>query len=308
MLTTMRKTRLQCLLCALLLSPFSSEAGSGAPEVVRLWKKEALSLDQPISPERNSQSRGPVGEISVINDVSVPTFTVFRPAKGQANGTGMLILPGGGFSGLAWDVEGTEVAKWMTDRGITAFLLKYRVHPFPVSPQEFAKMTVEDVLDKLKPAWRIAVADATQAMHLIRKDAQHYGINSNRIGMIGFSAGAATTMGVLLESPAKNQPNFAAPIYGMSMSDTPAVTQTAPPIFIAASQDDKTVPPTKSLEIFNLWTKANRPAELHIYTLGSHGFGMRAQGLPVDDWTTAFENWLKSNHWLPKNLASGSSS
>ena len=262
------------------------------PELIALWEGEAPGTDQSIGPERTSQSTGPVGDILVINDVTKPTLTVYRPAPKKANGAAMLVLPGGAFAGLAWDVEGTEVAEWLAERGITAFLLKYRVHPFPVSPREFAKLTVEDVLELLKPAWKIAVMDAEKGVDLVRAKAGEFQIDPTKIGMIGFSAGAATTMGVILETDAKL--NFAAPIYGMSMSDHPRVPDTAPPIFIAAAQDDSTVPHTRSLDIYRLWANANRPAELHLYEKGSHGFGMRTRGLPVDNWTQAFEAWLSS--------------
>ncbi len=279
----------------MLLTPVLAQAGSSkpTPEVIALWDGEAPGTDKTIGPERTSQSIGPVGEILVINDVTKPTLTVFRPAPDKANGAAMIVLPGGAFAGLAWDVEGTEVAEWLTERGVTAFLLKYRVHPFPVSPQEFAHLTVEDVLDLLKPAWKIAVMDAEKAVNVVRAKASEFQIDPAKIGMIGFSAGAATTMGVLLET--KAQLNFAAPIYGMSMSDHPIVPDTAPPIFIAVAQDDSTVPYSKSLDIYRLWAEAKRPAELHLYEKGSHGFGMRKRGLPVDNWTQALEAWLRSH-------------
>lgn len=281
---------------ALAFSATAQVAASPTEEVIPLWEGEAPQTDKSIGPERNSQSNGPVGPIKVINDVTHPTLTVYRPSPEKANGAAMLVLPGGGFAGLAWDVEGTEVATWLTERGITAFLLKYRVHPFPVSPQELAKLTVEDVLELLKPAWKIAVIDAKKAVDLVREKADQFQIDPKKIGMIGFSAGAATTMGVLLETNATL--NFAAPIYGMSMSDQPKVPATAPPLFIAVAQDDATVPPSRSLDIYQLWANANRPVELHLYEQGDHGFGMRKRGLPVDRWTEAFEAWLRSHDIL----------
>jgi acetyl esterase/lipase len=135
-------------------------------------------------------------------------------------------------------------------------------------------------------------------MRYLRTNASRMNLAPDRIGMIGFSAGAITTMGVVMSETAADRPNFAAPIYG-SMDDK-APPSGAPPLFIAVTQDDNAVPAPESLAIFNRWSAAGLPAELHIYERGGHGFGMMAKQQPVDTWTTAFETWMKSHGWLDK--------
>ena len=123
--------------------------------------------------------------------------------------------------------------------------------------------------------------------------------------MMGFSAGAITTMGTVLQPDASARPNFAAPIYGVHPTEeTPAAD--APPLFIVHAQDDATVPAESSTRIFELWQKAKRSAEIHIYAKGGHGFGMRTRGLPVDQWPAALETWMKSLGMLESAKAGSS--
>lgn len=268
-------------------------------EVIRVWPGNAPGSEQFSGTETTSERPHFSGKIQIIQNVSVPTLTVFRPAQGKANGTAMLVLPGGAFGALAWDLEGTEVAHWLVERGITAFLLKYRVRSWPLPPN-FKPKSPADYLPILEPGRKIAVLDATEAVRLVRNRAADHGIKSDRIGMIGFSAGAATTMGVVLGTDALARPDFAAPIYGMTMIEAPVVPANAPPLFLVAAQDDKTVPGERSTQIFELWNEAKRPAELHLYAKGGHGFGMRPQNLPVDAWPAAFEAWLRSQGLISK--------
>lgn len=267
---------------------------NGSDEVIRVWAGDAPSVEQWSGEEIAIESQLPAGKVQIKKNVSVPTLTVFRPAKSKVNGTAMLVLPGGAFGALAWDLEGTEVAQWLADRGITAFVLKYRVRSWPLPP-DFKPKSAADYLPIIEPGRKIAIVDAAEAMRLVRKRASEFWIQPDRIGMIGFSAGAATTMGVILGPDADARPNFAAPIYGMTMIESPVVPENAPPLFLAAAQDDSTVPGDRSLQIIDLWTKAKRPAELHLYEKGGHGFGMRPQNLPVDAWPIAFEAWLRAH-------------
>jgi dienelactone hydrolase len=271
-------------------------------EVVQLWPGAAPGTESWTGPEVNRIDTGSLGEIQITTHVTVPTMTVVRPAPGKANGTAMLVLPGGAFAALAWDLEGTEVARWLADRGITAFVLKYRVRPFTPTPGQESPPDLTEILLQVEARRQIAIADATQAVRILRQDAANHGINPDRIGMIGFSAGAITTMGVLLENDAAVRPNFAASIYGMSMTAAPQVPADAPPLLLVAAQDDVSMA-TGSTQIFGLWTEANRSAELHLYEKGGHGFGMRPQGLPVDHWPAVLEAWLDA-HGLLSNAAS----
>lgn len=267
-------------------------------EVVRLWPGAAPGTPEWTGPEtERADPANPFGPIIVKTNISDPTLTVVRPARGKANGTAMIVLPGGGFGILAWDIEGTEVARYLADRGITAFVLKYRVGGRKPVPGQKPPANLAEMLEAIKPGRKFAVDDAAQAMRLVRRDAARYGIRPDRVGMMGFSAGAITTVGLILEGGADTRPDFAAPIYGMTMMDAPKVPANAPPIFIAAAQDDPLAP--GSLEIYNLWNAAKRPAELHIYDKGGHGFGMRAKNLPVGNWPAAFDAWLIRNGYLP---------
>lgn len=271
-----------------------AQAGSAAAdEVVLIWPGSAPGSEDWPGTEASRPHEVPAGPIIVFTEVRVPTITVFRPAAGRANGTAMIVLPGGGFEALAWNLEGTEVAHWLTDRGVTVFLLKYRVGG-PRPADEARPTRTEDRLRRLLPAYRIALADARQAVRVVRGSAGRYGIDPHRIGMIGFSAGAATTLGAVLEGDAADRPDFAASIYGMAMPDAPPVGADAPPLFLAVAQDDPAVRATGNAELFARWTAAGRPAELHIYAEGGHGFGMRSRNRPVDNWPNQLEAWLGS--------------
>ena len=277
-------------------SPLHAAQPSAANEIIRVWPGAAPGTESWTGPEEDKPGQVAAGKIRVISNVTVPTMTVVRPPKGKANGTAMLVLPGGAFMALAWDLEGTEIARWLADRGITTFILKYRVRGLQMPPGKSLPTDIHELAKVLEPHRQIAIADATQAVRVLRKRSAELGIDRDRIGMMGFSAGAVTTLGVLFESPPDARPNFAASIYGMSLTpgDPPAPTD-VPPIFIAQAQDDELLPPEGSISIFDKWQKAKRPAELHIYASGHHGFGMRQKDLPVASWPDAFDAWLK---WL----------
>lgn len=278
---------------------FATAAPAHAPsdEVVRLWPSDAPGSAPLATAESSKREQSGENLITIVRDVSVPTLTIVRPAPGKANGTAMVVLPGGAFMALAWDVEGTEIARWLADRGITAFILKYRVSALRLQPGEPAPDFAE-LVRLLQPKRKLAIADAGQAVALIRRDAAKYGIDSDRVGMMGFSAGAVTTIGLVMEGEPAQRPDFAAPIYGMPMVATPTVPPAAPPLFLVHAQDDQTVPASGSIQMFDLWTQAKRPAELHVYAKGGHGFGMRAKQRPVDHWPAAFEAWLDSQGLL----------
>jgi acetyl esterase/lipase len=260
--------------------------------VVRLWPGPAPGTESWTGTEVELDADLPgAGKVHIVTQVTVPTFTIVRPRPGAANGTAMLVVPGGAFRALAWDLEGTEVAQWLARRGITAFVLKYRVRPpegSPSGPEAF-----DAWLSRTRPAREVAVADARQALRLIRASAARYGLRSDRIGTIGFSAGGMAVMELALSSEAAERPDFAASIYAAMPTDQgPAAG--APPLFVVAAQDDPQVPPERSVRIFQRWSGANLPAELHLYEKGGHGFGMRSRNLPADQWPAALEAWLLS--------------
>lgn len=285
-------------LCNLSVADNGLGVNGRSEEEIRLWPGNAPGTEDWTEEEVTREHEVPAGKIWIKTNITVPTLTVFQPAPEDINGTAMLVLPGGAFGALAWDLEGTEVAHWLANRGITAFVLKYRVRPYTPPPGFEPPTDFEGWIRVLRPAWKIAVEDASQAVRLLRESADDYGLSPDRIGMIGFSAGAATTLGTVLNTDKDARPDFAVSMYGMMMENSP-VPADAPPLFIAMTQEDAAVPVIGSTEIFNLWSEAGRPAELHVYAKGEHGFGMRPKGLPVDHWPAVLEAWLDSLGMLP---------
>jgi acetyl esterase/lipase len=136
----------------------------------------------------------------------------------------------------------------------------------------------------------ISIADGKDAIGLVRQRAAELGINVDRIGILGFSAGGEVATGAAIGYGVDNRPNFAAPIYGAAADGN--IPSDAPPVFIAAAADDPSVPANTSVQLYSRWVAAGRSAELHIYSKGGHGFGMRRQGTPTDGWIDAFYTWL----------------
>jgi acetyl esterase/lipase len=269
-------------------------------ETVKLWPGDAPGTEDWKVQERTFQiPTKQSGTLSLVSDVTVPTLTVVRPAAGKGNGTAIIVCPGGAFMFLSWESEGMEVARWLAERGITAFVLKYRVR-MTNSPADVVgdRRPFEDRIKAAQSKIDIARADAIQAIRHLRANADKFEIARDRVGLMGFSAGAMTALSVVLKADAENWPNFTASIYG-AMEDVP-VPKNAPPLFIVHTQEDAMVPAAQATKMFNAWTAAGRFAEMHIYKAGAHGFGMRRNGLPVDGWTDAFESWLRAGKLLDR--------
>lgn len=267
-------------------------------DVLNLWPGASPGTEHKTMVESQDEVNLPgPGKTRVKTNVNVPTLTVFQPAPGEANGAAVVVLPGGGFGGLAWDLEGLEPAQWLTERGITAFVLKYRVGHIALERGQAPPKDLPSVLRMMEPGRLLAVADATQALKLIRGLAGKYAIDPDRVGMMGFSAGAITTLGVVLQGEAGARPNFAVSVYGMPIIDVEPAAD-APPLFLVHAQDDPVVPGDASARLFEQWQKVKRPAEAHIYSKGGHGFGMRMKDLPVGQWPEAFGAWLKAEGLL----------
>jgi acetyl esterase/lipase len=258
-------------------------------EVVRIWPGAAPGTEKWAGEEMQLDADLPgTGKVHIVTNVTVPTFSVFRPPVTKGNGTAVIVAPGGAFRGLAWDLEGTEVAQWLVERGITAFVLKYRVR----SPQPNEKAD-----ERFEAGRAIAIQDAQQAIRLIRKNAGRYSVVSDRIGVIGFSAGAVTAMGLALSTDSSARPNFAVSAYGgIPAGQGPA--RGGPPVFVVAARDDPHVSPSESVSIYQKWADAKLPVELHLYEKGGHGFGMRTRNLPIDGWPRALESWLLNRGYI----------
>ncbi len=233
---------------------------------------------------------------SSITNVTTPTLTLFEPDPELASGNAMVVCPGGGFQGLSIIKEGTMVAEWLADRGITAFVLKYRVRHDPQLPPADESDNFDARLQALEPLREIAAMDAMQAMRYLRTHARELRIEPERIGMMGFSAGAMTAMSVVMEGEDSDRPNIAASIYGAMPVDNPPGN--ASPLFIVHARDDTVVPLSESLDMESAWKAAGLPVELRVFEAGGHGFGMVEQGLPSDAWLDHFENWLVDQRWI----------
>jgi acetyl esterase/lipase len=265
-----------------------------APPGTETWSHEEIEFSAPFMDEPSRHWRG-------IRNVVNPTLTVYRPAAGAEIKAAMIVCPGGGYRILAYDYEGVDIAEWLAARGIVAFLLKYRVEPTPPDPAEFAAENVRLVetiftdvdawIRTLEPARELAVADGVQALKIVRQRAAEFGVEHAKVGIIGFSAGAGLTVGVAL-SDAPDRPDFAAAIYGADRADRPA-DGNAPPLFIVVSQNDPFRLAPDCIRLYQRWVDGGASADLHVFSEGGHGYGMRKLGLVCDQWPSLFERWLE---------------
>jgi len=204
---------------------------------------------------------------------------------------------------LSINSEGTDVAKFMTARGVTAFVLKYRLaHTGEDATQEFGAMLADrqkfqEMAGKVVP---LAVADGLAAVTYVRQHAAEWGVSPDRVGIIGFSAGGGVTAGVASHYAPDGRPAFVAMIYaGLLPKDVPVPTD-APPMFLTVANDDQLGLAPQSVALYQKWSEAHKSAELHLYAKGGHGFGMRKQNLPTDHWIDRFADWLELQGWLKK--------
>ena len=234
-----------------------------------------------------------------IYNVVQPTLTVF-PAQGvQQAGTAVIIAPGGGFYLLSFEHEGNQVAEELSKKGVTAFVLKYRlVHSKDPIPEVMASLKSQEKWDSLvKPILPLAISDGLAAVAYVRKHATVYNVNPKQIGFMGFSAGGALTMSVAYNGKKESQPNFIAPIYASNKGVIgSSVPKEKMPVFtVVASNDPYNL---VAVDIYQKWVAAGQPAELHVYQMGGHGFGMDKQGKASDTWIYRFEDWMKDNGFL----------
>ncbi len=243
-------------------------------------------------------------QIKIVYNVSKPTLTVFAPDKEKSNGTAVIIAPGGAFHILSVNSEGFEVARWLVEKGVTCFVLKYRlVQSKTTEPatELFAKMRTKEFDEDNKKVIPLAVADGRAAIAYVRKHAKEFNIRPDRIGIMGFSAGGTVSAAAAFGYSRDNKPDFVAPIYPYfpsSMHGT--VSAGTPPLFTLTATDDQFGFATHSIELYNKWLAAKLPAEMHLYAKGDHGFGMRKQNLPTDNWIERFSDWLGMQGLLTK--------
>ena len=230
-------------------------------------------------------------------NVTVATLTPYLADPARATGAAVIVAPGGGFRTLSMENEGSEVAQALAARGVSAFVLKYRLNQTPRDMAEFQRpastsagpppprqMTPEAMTASLAPQ----IADARAAFALVRARGAEWGVDPDRIGMVGFSAGAALTMATALAGE-DAKPAFIGNIYGPL--GTVTVPADAPPLFVALAVDDPLFPNT-GFGLIESWRAARRPVEFHYYEQGGHGFGMYPKETTSTGWFDAFARWI----------------
>jgi acetyl esterase/lipase len=276
-------------------------AVAAAQDVIPLYPGTAPGSTPETYPEKQYFSKA--WNTDVVSNVTRPTLTVFKPLPDLKNGTAIVICPGGGFMALSISSEGTDVAKYLAAKGVTAFVLKYRLaHTGEDATEEFSTLFADRQKfgEMMKAEVPLAVADGLAAVTYIRQHSSEFGISPDRVGIIGFSAGGAVTVEVAFHYAPEGRPAFVAPIYaGGLMKDAP-VPADAPPMFVAAATDDSLGLAPQSVALYQKWTAAQKIAELHMYAKGGHGFGMRPHGLPTDHWIDRFADWLQLEGFLNK--------
>ena len=238
-----------------------------------------------------------------LGNVSDPTLTVYRP-KGKSTGAAVVVFPGGAYSILAIDLEGTEVCDWLTSQGITCVLLKYRVPDSGPYPKSSA-----------------ALQDAQRALGIVRSHAVEWKLDYHRIGVLGFSAGGHLAAALsnhfddrlydLVDSADQLscRPDFTVLVYpayltvpeqNFALDPNLHPTDKAPPTFIVQTEDDP-IHVENALVYYRELKDAKVSAELHIYAQGGHGYGLRRTELPVTEWPQAAETWLRTISVLPRS-------
>ncbi len=276
--------------------------------VIDLWPEGVPGLKADAGPEKHEGTN--------VGNIHHPSLTVYAAPADKANGTAVIIAPGGGYARLSWVNEGTSPAEWLNSLGVTAFILKYRVKEYG------------------QPA---PLRDVLRALRTVRSRAAEFGVKTDRIGLLGFSAGGhlGASAGTLYDAPegrtgaaidaVNGRPDFLLLLYPVITMQLPyahpgsrlnligahpdqalvdhlspelQVTKDTPPTFLVATEEDKTVPVQNSLIFFEALKKAGVPAELHIYEKGAHGFGLKP-GLETSEWPQLAATWLRLNRLIP---------
>lgn len=295
-----------CLLAA------SHTQAAEKPLVVEIWPDKKVP-DEPgnigpekvvMSPKLDRKQVEVTDSTRMLSNVTVPTITIYRPAKGKDSGTAMLICPGGGYWNLYWELEGEEVAAWLNSIGVTGIILKYRV---PRRPDDI----------KGEPARR-PLQDAQRAVSLVRSKAKEWGIHPKRIGMVGFSAGGHLSIATATSFEKRTyeviddidkiscRPDFAVLAYSgyLKAKDKDElapglrIPKETPPIFLVHGSDDLISPPEHSLFMYLALKRAGVSAELHIYANTAHDFAVRPSDRPYSGWTEACARWMRQQGFL----------
>ena len=274
---------------SILLGMIPTVSGQPLPEpdrVIPLYEGVAPGSESWDWEENAAESRR---GLPMVQNVVKPVLLYYPPDPGTDVGTAMVIAPGGGFRNLMMSYEGVDIARYLNKLGVHAYVLKYRL----THQGDSTKQNGQDVR-------KLAAADGQQAVRLVRRGAAEMGIEPDRIGMIGFSAGGGVTLASVL-GPADGRPDFAVPVYtaGGSKPGSPIeVPENAPPLCIFTAANDQLIPWERSMELFVAWKEASFLAEIHIFQTGRHGFVEKGGG--ADQFMDRLQEWMKVNGWLKK--------
>jgi BD-FAE len=288
-----------CLLASSLLIANAAIAAEAAPQVVYLWPSGSATLQGTNEREVTTPPDVKPGErINSIRNVHNPLIEVHLPPTEKATGTAVIVAPGGGHRQLVWGSEGTDIAKFLNDLGVAAFILKYRLAFTPNY-----KYTVEGE----------ALQDTQRAIRIVRARASEWGVKPDRIGILGFSAGGALAALADIrfdrgKSDAADpidrescRPDFAGLVYpGWGPMDITAPKDAAPAFLTSAGLDDASHA-RQTVDFYNSLFRVGVPVELHIYGHGGHGGGIKARdGIPFGTWHVRFQEWLGDLGMLTK--------
>lgn len=315
-----------CLATAFACSGLSAETtawqSSPGHTQIPIWPKDPPDPQPVDGPESVTTKEKPVGGRPwlAVEKVSQPTMTVYSP-EGKNTGVAVVVFPGGGYKLLAIDLEGTEAADWLTSRGITCVLVKYRV--------PFSGPYWDEQSGRTYPKAPTALQDAQRALRLVRFHAAEWQIDPHKVGVLGFSAGGHMVAGMstrfdeslypAVDAADKEscRPDFAAAIFPghlwanedrdpstihderFEMRPDIQVTRQTSPTFLLQAEDDDVDPIEESLAYYIALKRAGVPVEMHLYAEGGHAFGLRRTKLPITVWPELAETWLKTIGMIP---------
>jgi acetyl esterase/lipase len=277
-----------------LLSSLSITLWAADPPEIPLWPDGAPG-SQGITLKETVENVGKERVERRVTNVTNPTISVYAPAKGKATGAAVIVAPGGGHRHLSYDNEGHFVAQWLQSIGVTGIVLKYRLARSEGNPFQ-----VDDHVLK----------DTQRAIRLVRARSKEWGVDPNRVGILGFSAGgelaamAATRFDTGIENAAdpidkeKSRPDFQVLLYPGLPKD-PRISKEMPPTFLCAAHDDRPNISEGLAEYYIAVKRAGVPVELHLYTGGGHGFGMRNRSqFPISTWPARLQDWMSGRGFL----------
>jgi len=296
-LSLTQATKTACILIFMTVWSYSAFS----QQVIKLYPGKAPGSESWNWTEQEARSQP---NNRILYNVAEPVLLHYPAPKDKANGTSIIVAPGGAFHILSIDNEGIRIAEWLNSLGIEAFVLKYRLVKIATDDPFATLMPLMSDMKKLDsinaPVVELAKNDGVEAMKYVRTNASKLRLDPAKIGFMGFSAGGTVTMSVMLSAEDRWKPDFIAPIY---LYKNAVVGKDMPkketPIFIAVATDDGLGFMPHSISLYQEWVAAGQPSELHVYEKGNHGFGFSPKGTTSDMWTQNFENWLRRRGLIP---------